>query len=1117
MIGNKKRTAESGTGREDSVYSRSTGRRKLFLIAGLFLAVMIAAAGFNCQQAYADTSQKKTKTVVIKTDTEDKFSAESAKLAKKSRGLTVQSTGEAKAYSSGRLIVSVKDGSKVDFSKYNAATVVQSNFGICLVQFNSGTEAKKAAKKIAKLSSVSYVEPDDCSVNIGDYKVEKVSLEGSSPYDDEDNDISDNEVTGLVGSVSSQSDLMEDQVYQQTLQTEGVTVSSNAMSWGASYIQADKYAAFVKANTKKSIKVAVVDSGVSYHVKLKGRILTGKDFVDNDSNPSDKNGHGTHVAGVIVDCTPGINVKILPVRVMNASGNGSPSAVGNGIRYAVNKGAKVINLSLGAYQHYKYIEQCITYAHNKGATVVVAAGNESSNTKYVCPAHMSTPIVVGAINSSGKRAYFSNYGSSLDITAPGVNIRSCWLKGKYATASGTSMAAPHISAAAAMYRLMNPWIKGVKTQYFVRCYAKDLGAKGTDKYYGRGVPRMAGSITPSKVTLPRTSLSLQVKKSATLKASITPYYAGKNKLTWTSSNKNVVTVSGGKITAKGKGTATVTVKTVNGKKATCKVTVTAAKVTTSSAGQVKGHVIKTDVPSESDSADTDPEEKTDSADVPVEEDTAPEEEPVTVAAAPQEEMKIYIYPSEKTGNTPVQDGSIVAGARLALEAEIVPAQTNSAVLTWKSSDPAIAAVDENGLVTAVSEGEARITASLPAASGDSAAGSTVSVKDTDVESETAQTAEESACVGTYTVKVVKPSILTRHASYNGEDDSEVEIEAVVRVPASLSEKSTEETSRVNPEADYVLAILNKEDEDYKLLGAVNLGGEDSGTVHVHYSGSGEKRTDIKEIKDISENILADLSIGKQDTETGILYVNTVTADGCKADLTLTANLEALRAAAEAGEARTETFSDCVLAVYADAEFEDREEAVEKEDKEKIRSIDEAAVCSCTFTLSYNVPERSAEKAGNSAGENGGGTQTQNGSGGEAQQSDTDTEKSGEDSSDAEDTADPSHAADNSTDVNNDGDASSDKGNTSEEDSDKMSAEPAAEPADDQDAGETPAGKTGESGDEKDDASTDEITEAGEEKSLTEAETDLDSGNDAVGQSNASAEKESEEAGQTENQ
>ena len=259
---------------------------------------------------------------------------------------------------------------------------------------------------------------------------------------------------------------------------------------------------------------------------------------------------------------------------MNTSGEGSPSVVGNGVRYAVSKGAKVINLSLGGYSHYQYLEDCINYAHNNGVTVVIASGNENENTSRVCPAHMTNPIIVGAIDRDNKRSYYSNYGSSLDLVAPGDNIVSCWMGGGYAVASGTSMAAPHISAVAAMYRLMYPTYGSSKATILLRSFVQDLGASGWDDYYGKGVPKMTGPIKPTKVTLNKKTAKVEVKKTLTLKATLTPSYAGQKKLTWTSSNTAVATVSSsGKVTAKKKGTATITAEAVGGKKASCKVTV----------------------------------------------------------------------------------------------------------------------------------------------------------------------------------------------------------------------------------------------------------------------------------------------------------------------------------------------------------------------------------------------------------------------------------------------------------------------------------------------------------------------------------------------------------------
>ena len=550
----------------------SRHRKKTALLAVL-LAAAIAAAGAGSLQAFAQNGSGSSGTKVIRTSSEDDFASETAKLAKMYPGSGIQNAESVSPFSSARLIVRVKDGNHADLSKYGAKTLIESQFGVSILQFSSAEDARRAAAKIGSSKTVSYVEPDDCSLNTGDMTVSAV-LSGESP---DTVNIPRQDVSGIsAGKPEKIRESEEDGIFESSVQTQARTAAagSDAMSWGAAYIQADKYAAFVKTNGAKTIKVAVVDSGVSAHSRLDGRILKGRDFVDNDYKPDDQNGHGTHVAGIIADCTPGLQVKILPVRVMNASGSGSPSAVGNGIRYAVKSGAKVINLSLGGYSHFKYVEECVQYAHKKGVTVVVAAGNQNDNTRYLCPAHMSSPIVVGAIGQNGKRAYFSNYGKSLDVVAPGVNITSCWLNGNYATASGTSMAAPHISAAAAMYRIMKPSASASRIETMVRSYAKDLGSKGTDKYYGRGVPRMAGAITPARVSLNSDKAVVSLANSLTLKATVDPPYAGKRNLKWTSSDLDVVTVSGGKLTPRNKGTALITVRTVNGKEATCRVTVT---------------------------------------------------------------------------------------------------------------------------------------------------------------------------------------------------------------------------------------------------------------------------------------------------------------------------------------------------------------------------------------------------------------------------------------------------------------------------------------------------------------------------------------------------------------
>lgn len=234
--------------------------------------------------------------------------------------------------------------------------------------------------------------------------------------------------------------------------------------------------------------VAVVDSGVDMrHPDLVDRLQGGRDFVDGDDDPGDENGHGTNVAGIIaatLDNAQGIvglspNVSILPVRVMDREGYGSDWNIGEGIRYAADAGAKVINLSLGATlsigvdQESAQVSQAIRYAQERGAVVVVAAGNDFVPLPNAIVGSNLDVLVVAATTESDRKAPFSNFGESVNITAPGVHILSTMptyevyltsgevpederFQQDYDYMSGTSQAAPFVSALAALLFSAHP-------------------------------------------------------------------------------------------------------------------------------------------------------------------------------------------------------------------------------------------------------------------------------------------------------------------------------------------------------------------------------------------------------------------------------------------------------------------------------------------------------------------------------------------------------------------------------------------------------------------------------------------------------------------------------------
>ena len=288
---------------------------------------------------------------------------------------------------------------------------------------------------------------------------------------------------------------------------DSLYASSTFNSWGVEHIEANVFANYLSNNNYTSeIVVAVVDSGVdNTHPYLAGKLVSGYDYVDNDGTPYEDyhgSGHGTHVSGTIIDCTPGLNVKIMPVRVLGLEGNGYTSAVASGIKYAASYGAKIINLSLGG-KHNGLIEDAIDYAINQGATVCVAAGNDKDNTAYHCPSHITTSgcICVSAITYSNAKASFSNYGNAVDVAAPGVSIKSCVPGGLYKSWHGTSMATPHVSACAAMIKLLNPSASPSQIESYIRQYTQDIGTSGRDNYFGYGVPKMSKAIPKTNYTV----------------------------------------------------------------------------------------------------------------------------------------------------------------------------------------------------------------------------------------------------------------------------------------------------------------------------------------------------------------------------------------------------------------------------------------------------------------------------------------------------------------------------------------------------------------------------------------------------------------------------------------
>lgn len=245
---------------------------------------------------------------------------------------------------------------------------------------------------------------------------------------------------------------------------------------------------------KEDVIVAVVDTGVDLnHPDLKGKLLEGYNVVDPKSKPLDDVGHGTHVAGIIgaiVNNSEGVAGmswynKVLPVKVLDNSGSGTTYAVAEGIIWAADHGAKVINMSLGNYADAQFLHDAIKYAFDRDIVLIAATGNDNTE-RPGYPAAYPEVFAVSATDPDMNKASYSNYGDYVDVMAPGTSIASTYPNNQYAALSGTSMASPHVAALAGLIRSLNPDLTNTEVMDLMRQSVIDLGDPGHDKYYGYG-------------------------------------------------------------------------------------------------------------------------------------------------------------------------------------------------------------------------------------------------------------------------------------------------------------------------------------------------------------------------------------------------------------------------------------------------------------------------------------------------------------------------------------------------------------------------------------------------------------------------------------------------------
>ncbi|MCU0243816.1 MAG: S8 family serine peptidase [Acidobacteria bacterium] len=262
--------------------------------------------------------------------------------------------------------------------------------------------------------------------------------------------------------------------------------------------------------------IAILDTGLDLaHPDLATKVYSsGYDFANEDDEADDDHWHGTHVAGIAAADTgnavgiAGVawNCKLLPVKVTDASGDGYYSWIIDGIIWAVDAGADVINISMGGEYDDAFLEDACKYAFDRGVVVVAAAGNDGGAGVLYPAAYDEYVLAVAASDYDDEIVSWSNYGPQVDVAAPGVYILSTAPRAyvgpgnpPYLFASGTSMASPHVAGLAALVKSLKPGLSAADVMNVIRYTADDVNAAaapGFDDHAGYGRVNMERALTP---------------------------------------------------------------------------------------------------------------------------------------------------------------------------------------------------------------------------------------------------------------------------------------------------------------------------------------------------------------------------------------------------------------------------------------------------------------------------------------------------------------------------------------------------------------------------------------------------------------------------------------------
>lgn len=309
--------------------------------------------------------------------------------------------------------------------------------------------------------------------------------------------------------------------------------------WGMKKVQGPE--AWDIATGSSSVKIAILDTGIdNNHEDLQSKVDTWMNFTSS-ATADDLYGHGTHVAGIAAAATHngkgvvglGFNSHLLSVKVLNDSGGGYYSWIANGIKWAADNGAKVINLSLGGSSRSKTLENAVNYAWNKGVILSCAAGN-SGNKSPTYPAYYPNCLAVAATDENDQKASWSSFGSWVDVAAPGVNVFSTFPnhdnkigKLNYDYGSGTSMATPHVAGLAGLLLGADPTLTASEVRSLIENNTDRIGGTGTYWTKGRinayrSTAAVPGIALPSQLPTPTPSPVLTPNPTPTPVSTPTP-------------------------------------------------------------------------------------------------------------------------------------------------------------------------------------------------------------------------------------------------------------------------------------------------------------------------------------------------------------------------------------------------------------------------------------------------------------------------------------------------------------------------------------------------------------------------------------------------------------------